>query len=249
MMDNERRLDWRPRHDERSRSFAIRSVTPVAPPRRTKLWRPGQILNQGFEGACVGFGWTAEALGSPVRVDLNRIRYPHVPSDPDQFARYVYRGAKEIDEWEGSAYEGTSVLAGAKIMKAVGLLREYRWAFHIEDVIDTLMVRGPVVIGVWWYDGMYDAPDGYLRISGPVVGGHCLVVVGYALAGATVAGIKNNLGEDAFVLQNSWGPEWGEEGLALIRASDLRWLLEDEGEACVPYKRSYGRQVAPQLLV
>ncbi len=237
----ERKLDWYPKHDPRSRGFALRSVVPTGIIRRNILWKPGTVLDQGEDGACVGFGWTHEALASPVRVDLKRAKAV-VPQDPDAFARWVYTQARKIDEWVGEDYDGTSVLAGAKIMQGAGFLSQYRWAFSVEDVIDALMTRGPVVIGVWWYTSMFEPDLGnVLDVYGLKAGGHCVLVVGYKLAAPELHG------EDGFWIQNSWGPGWGKNGLALISKSNMKFLLADEGEACVPFRRSYGR-LAPQLV-
>lgn len=227
-------LNWKPVFDERSKSFPIRTAIPERPKRRTKKWRNGVILDQGREGACVGFGWTAEALSTPVAVDLKRLKLD-APDDPTAFAQQIYRRAKQIDWWEGEDYEGTSVLAGAKAMKELGLLKEYRWCFNIEDVIDAILVRGPVVLGIYWYESMYDAPDGIVEVSGEIVGGHCITAVGFKLAKDSATG------EDTIILQNSWGYNWGNFGLAEIRVRDLKMLLDNDGEACVPFKRSYGR--------
>ncbi len=218
----------------------MRSITPKGIPRRDRLWKPGPILDQGYQGACVGFGWAAEAFASPVRVDLHRAK-AIVPQDPTDFAQWVYRQARKIDEWEGEDYDGTSVLAGAKIMQGAGFLKQYRWAFTMDEVIDALMIRGPVVIGVWWYDGMYDTRGRILEVGGEVVGGHCLLVVGYKVH------VEEFGGEPGFWLQNSWGDSWGQEGLALISKTDLAYLLGQEGEACIPFYRSYGR-IPPQLV-
>lgn len=238
----DRKFDWVPRHDPRSRLYSLREVIPRGVPRREKLWKPGLILDQGSEGACVGFGWTAEALASPVRVDLTRLKFPHArTADPTKFAQYVYRSAKLIDEWAGENYEGTSVLAGAKVMENVGLLKGYRWAFSLEEVTDALMLRGPVVIGIPWYDSMYETDGRVLKVDGQVVGGHCLLVIGYK---PNVPEFGNGPG---YWLQNSWGPLWGHQGLALINSVDLYLLLRQDGEACTPVYRSYGR-IAPQLV-
>jgi hypothetical protein len=230
----ERRLDWVPRFDERSKQYPIRGVMKTSVRRRNKLWTPGPIIDQGNEGACVGFGWTDEVLAAPVPVDLTRVK-KDVPRDPTAFALAAYNRAKEIDEYEGVDYEGTSVLAGAKVMGEYGLVKEYRWAFGINDVVDAVLAKGPVVLGIYWYDSMYDAPGGVLTVKGPIVGGHCLTAVGY-----TVKSPRLN-GEDGVVLQNSWGPTWGINGLAEIRVNDLAKLLDNDGEACVPSRRSYGR--------
>lgn len=228
----DRVLDWVPRHDPRSRAFMSRSVVERRP-LYNRLWRTGPILDQGYEGACVGFGWTAEALATPVPVDLLRVKAA-IPRDPHQLARHVYRYAQQIDEWEGESYEGTSVLAGAKVMRTIGTVREYRWAFGVQDVLDAIVRNGPVVLGTVWLDGMYEAPNGVLRPRGSVVGGHCYLAIGYRAYSPIVGG-------PSVVMQNSWGTSWGLGGVAHIAVADLADLLRQEGEACVPYRRSYGR--------
>ena len=233
-----RRFDWAPRHDPRSRSFAIRTEI-TRPARKTKRWTPGGILDQGFEGACVGFAWTGEAVATPVRVDLAAAA-TELPDEPHEFARAVYRNAQRIDEWEGEQYEGTSVLAGAKIMQGARFLPEYRWAFGIEDVIDALILRGPVVLGTWWYDGMFEPAEGVEVLPiGEQVGGHAYLATGYLHTGSIWAGRVAH--EPMIILQNSWGLGWGWNGQAVITAANLGALLRDDGEACVPWRRSYGR--------
>ena len=224
-----RKLDWAANYDERSRNFPIRGVVRSAVKRKNKLWKVGPILDQGQEGACVGFGWTAEALASPIRVDLSRIK-TRAPKEPNKFAQYVYAFAKTIDEFEGVDYDGTSVLAGAKSMQTFRLLKEYRWAFSIDEVIDGIIAKGPVVLGIPWYEGMYEAPNGILTVSGNLAGGHCILAVGYKVYPG---------GEDAVILQNSWGTSWGINGLAEIKVSELAKLVA-EGEACLPIKRAFG---------
>lgn len=227
-------FDWKPRFDERSKAYPVRDTIATPPKKRNKLWKIGPILDQGSEGACVGFGWSAEAFSTPVAVDLSRVR-ADVPRTPNQFALNTYHTAQKLDEWSGEAYDGTSVLAGAKALQQFGLLKEYRWAFSIEDVVDTILAKGPVVLGIHWFDGMYEAPNGVLSVSGPMVGGHCIAAVGFRLASDKLGG------EDGIILQNSWGADWGMKGLAEIRVSDLAALLNEDGEACVPSRRSYGR--------
>lgn len=120
-------------------------------------------------------------------------------------------------------------------MQSIGLLKKYRWAFSINDVILSLIYIGPVVLGIYWYESMCEAPNGILTPSGMLVGGHCLTAIGFYTSH------KDLDGDAGILLQNSWGREWGKEGLALIRVNDLNKLLLQDGEACVPFKRSYGR--------
>jgi hypothetical protein len=229
MANTDRTLDWKPRFDDRSRSFPIRGAValPSVPARKRLQWAvPPVPLNQGREGACVGFGWTHEAMATPVRV---------VFADGEKFARDTYRAAQRIDEWEGEAYEGTSVLAGAKVLVDSGYLKEYRWAFSPADVVLALHTSGPVVLGVNWYESMYGADHGIVRVDGALAGGHCI------LARAWAAPDEIFPDEQAIGLYNSWGPSWGDKGRAWMRYSDLERLMREGGEACVPFRRSYGR--------
>jgi len=222
------KLDWYPNHDQRSRDYPVRTAAAKALP-RFKQWAPGPVLDQGREGQCVAFGWVAEAMSTPVRVDFNKVKAAPV-KEPQRIASYIYKQAQAIDEWPGEDYDGTSVNAGAKIMRNLGLVKEYRWAFGVNDMIPAL-TKGPVVIGIPWYESMYEAPNGKVVIGGRNVGGHCLLVTGY----------DTRSGTPVYTWRNSWGNEYGTGGSAQISHNDLGFLLKQQGEACVVTKRSYGR--------
>lgn len=229
----DRVLDWAPSPDPRNRNYPMQATLRTAVRRRNKLWRPGPVLDQGREGACVGFAWAAEAFSTPVAVDLNRTA--KVPTkDPTQFARTLYRNAQKVDEWLGEDYSGTSVNAGAKAMREFGLVREYRWCADMDDLVGAVLSKGPVVIGTPWYSDMYEAPNGILTPGGILVGGHAILAVGYRHKDPRLDG------GDGVILQNSWGTSWGDGGRAVIRLDDLSELLAD-GEAAVAVRRSYGR--------
>lgn len=228
------RLDRLVEFDERSRNFAIRQVTPADVKPRT--WRLKQRLDQGAEGACVGFGWTHELDALPFKQDFDAT-----------FAReQVYWPAQRIDPWPGGSYpgaspvyEGTSVLAGAKTVQSAGYIGEYRWAFSVEDVLRALTHEGPVVLGTWWYASMFEPrPSGLLTVdpgSGRP-GGHCYMLRGWRRV-TRLPGEDGDVGPCVRVT-NSWGPDWGVNGEAFIRLDDLATLLADDGEACVPMART-----------
>lgn len=235
-----RTLDWKPRFDEKSKDYPIRGLMARPPKRKSKLWVVGPILDQGQEGACVGFGWTAKVLSEPFWFNLKTLPAP-IPTEPQGFALDTYNEAKKVDETPGENYEGTSVLAGAKVMQSRGVVKSYSWAFNVNDVIDGIIKKGPVVLGINWYDGMYDAINGVLSVSGNLAGGHCILAVGFRASSPTFNG------EDSIILQNSWGVSWGKQGLAEIRVSDLARLLSEQGEACLPLRKLY-RRARPSIV-
>lgn len=237
----DRRLDWRPRFDDRSKMYGIRPLIGTArPKRRATFWQEGTVMDQGEEGACVGFGWLAEVLAKPVAPEQQ-------PTEDfaNRLARFYYDEAKKIDEWEGEDYEGTSVLAGAKIMKEYELISEYRWCFNIDDIIDAVISKGPVVIGIPWYESMYRTnKDGLCGVSGNVVGGHCITLTGYDPA---MEFGRQTI--EVFRWRNSWGKEYGKDGSGYIRVSDLRRLFSEGGEACIPIVRNKPTLTYPPVSV
>ena len=227
-----RLLDWVSEHDPRSLAYPIRALIAGQPELKTVVWDTPAPLDQGQEGACVGFGWTGNVLSKPESVDLTKLTAVNIPV-PNDFARFIYAQAQKIDG-NPAPHEGSSVLAGAKEMANLGLVKEYRWALSIQDVVDTLVTSGPVVLGIDWHQGMYDAPGGVLTVDGPIVGGHCILAHGYSVKGEAFPD------EGGIRLLNSWGADWGDGGHAWIRVSALEHLLKTNGEACVPLTRSYG---------
>lgn len=222
-----RTFDWVSRHDERSRNYSIRTLV-EKPALKSRMWLQGVVLDQGAEGACVGFGWTASLLAKP---NQPKPQPPVLPTET--FARNVYYQARFVDEWPGESYEGTSVLAGAKILQARGLIDSYYWCFGIEDVKQAVVWAGPVVLGIPWYDSMYETqPNGVVQIGGRLVGGHCITLTGYHPR-AMIDGQRM----EVFRWRNSWGTEYGKNGSGFIRAADLATLLADQGEACVPVNK------------
>lgn len=224
----ERMLDRLPEFDPQSRKFGIAEVRHSVEPRK-RYWNHGALLDQGSEGACVGFGWTSELLSSPMPFKVDE-------ETGNRYALSIYHRARELDEWDGEDYSGTSVLAGAKAVKEKGYIKEYRWAFTTEQVRDAVIAEGPVVIGVNWYNSMYKTrPSGLVEVSGYIAGGHCIVLTGYNPR----ARLRGEPGyHEVFRWKNSWGSSYGVNGVGYIKIEDLDRLLNERGEACVPMQRS-----------
>ena len=215
--NEERVFDRVPEFDPRSLEYPIRTLV-ANKARRSYTWSVPVELDQGREGACVGFGWAHELAARPVQV-------PGITNDR---AFSIYRRAKQLDVWPGENYEGTSVIAGAKAVMELGYLKEYRWALGPgaanaeNDLALAVGYKGPAILGTYWYEGMME-PDvnGYLRPTGNIYGGHCYLVYGYNL-------------KTGYKVWNSWGT--GHYGN--ITPADMITLLANQGEACIPVLRS-----------
>lgn len=212
---NDPRLDRVVQFDEQSRKFPIRALVSAKKP-RSYTWRVNNWLDQGQEGACVGFSWSHELAGRPKEVS----------GITNDFARAIYRRARQLDEWPGEAYEGTSVLAGAKAVSEAGHLIEYRWAFGLDDLILAVGYQGPAILGINWYEGMFNTGNGdFIEPTGQIAGGHAIVCHGVSVKGRY------------FKLHNSWGKDWGNNGECKISFEDMYRLLHENGEACIPVIR------------
>ena len=214
-----RTLDRRQHFDEKSRDYPIRALfTPQPAVRRKRIWTPlSTPLDQGQEGECVAFSWLSELAATPWR---------H-PAD-NAAARALFQRIRACDRAMGNHWEqGASILAGAKVCRAEGAIREYRWCFGIDDVIETILRRGPVILGVEWYESMYDTdPGGLVRIGGPKAGEHAIMANGFWPDHPRFG--------DVAVWTNTWGPGYGLNGMGLIPVGKLDWLLQRGGEGCSP---------------
>lgn len=215
----DRRLARLRKFDPRSRKYSIAEVVGRKKP-RNHTWRCSVHLDQGQQSACIAFAVTHALIASRPSLKLT-----------DRFAiEQVYWESQRIDHWQGGSYpgakpkyEGAALLYCMKALRKNGYLSAYRWAFGLEQLILAVSWAGPVVVGISWFEDMYDpCKCGYLHPTGKHVGGHGMVCKGVDIA------------RGRFLMHNSWGATWGNKGDAWISFSDMNWLLERDGEAVIP---------------
>lgn len=187
-----------------SMAHAVDVGTPVP---TVKRWRTGPVLDQGAEGACVGFACkhllTAE---------------PHIQAGGPS-ARELYLESRLHDEFDDRLVpEGTSVRAGLQTLKRHGLIQAYWWAPNVDFLAAYIAHHGPAVVGTQWY-GYETESDSRVRLSGRAVGGHAWVITGY------------DLSESVFFGLNSWGESFGHEGQFYVTMSDFARELTRGGVA------------------
>lgn len=242
-----RTFDWAARFDPRSLNYrAAPGVT--AMPKTGRIWRHGPVLDQGQEGACVGYGCSGAVAAEPSsRAGVS-----------DTYARNWYHRAQRLDEWPGEAYEGTSVLAGCLVGRERKLWTGFRWAKAPSELAagigrDEL---GPAIIGVQWSEQLYDVPASGLLPADVKLDpnlGHCVLLFGYAPAWSDcspelradldaigLARAAELIRQPAFPLLNSWGESWGDGGVALAPAELVQRWVNARGEFGLPEGRTTG---------
>lgn len=221
------RLDALEHFDERSRSFRAGDVSPREI--RGRTWSVPAWLDQGREGACVGYAIAHELAGVPTKVAAS-----------DALALKIYHGAQDIDPWPEThkgGEGGTDLLSGIKIARDLGYYDEFRWAFTMEEGMRGVQ-RGPVLVAIPWLDSMFDTtPDGLLDCSGAEVGRHAVCWRGLLFKWRPTGSLRPL---EVVKIRNSWGMDWGQNGDCFIRLEDFDNLRRRRGEICVPVKRRGG---------
>ena len=173
-----------------------------------RQWNIGPIRDQGQEPMCVGFtGWAWEfTQPNDSWWDTQQ------PDGPTLYNLAQQNDGIPIPHW------GSTVLGLLKGLNSLGLIGSYLWATTLNDVITWLSLKGPVMVGTNWYEGMFN-PDanGFVQLTGNPIGGHAYMIYG----------VNND--ERYVYCQNSWGTGWGQGGLFKMSFADLNRLLFQEG--------------------
>lgn len=191
-----------------------------------------QILDQGREGACTGYGLAAVAHY------LLRVR-KIVPDTVQVSPRMLYAIARRYDEWAGEDYEGSSCRGAMKGWYKHGVCADTVWTagsnapqvlshetamdaalrplgayFRVNHKSLVAMHAAISEVGVLYASASVHTgwekvgQDGRIPFEDGLLGGHAFAIVAYD--------------QDGFWIQNSWGKTWGYEGFAHISYED--WL-------------------------
>jgi hypothetical protein len=206
------------------------------------------VLDQNVEGACVGFA-LATVINVCQNLHYRRRPVKEKKPEPVSY-RMLYEMARRYDEWQGENYEGTSLRGAMKGWHQHGVASAESWpyeskrngraipdrAFTLERAQDAL--RRPlgayyrildsdvshmqaalaeadaVLASAWIHPGWQDdrliskGQNGLKRIPAQTgkIGLHAFAIVGYTA--------------DGFIVQNSWGEDWGSGGYALLSYED-----------------------------
>ena len=103
----------------------------------------------------------------------------------------------------------------------------YKQFETIQEIKEEIVTNGPVEAGFTVYDDFLSYKSGvYKRTSNNVLGGHAVKIVGFGVED----GVEN--GDEYWIVANSWGPKWGEDGFFRIKIGECDF--ESEIHAGVP---------------
>jgi hypothetical protein len=184
--------------------------------------RHGAVLDQGNLGSCTGNAGIGDLMTDPCAGTTNSPRY----TLDETGAVQLYSDATAADGYPGQYPPddtGSDGLTIAKVLKKSGLISGYQHTFTIDDALKALS-QYPLMVGTQWMNSMFN-PDanGVLTVDkgSGVAGGHEYVVDEYDAT------------RDMVGFTNSWGNGWGLAGRAYMKADDLGWLLEQQGDVIV----------------
>lgn len=200
--------------DDRSRQFMTRSLVGRTA-RFKRVWTTRkEPLDQGQEGECVGFSMAGELAANPAAYEVT-----------NSTGHKIFAAARAVDQSEGRNFpEGATVIAGLKACQRAKYFKSYGWNFGIDDTINWIVRRGPVVLGINWHESMYETDSkGLIDVDGPIVGGHAIMANGFWPAHPTFG--------DVLVLTNSWGRSWGVSGRGYLPVESADHLLKEDGES------------------
>ncbi|WP_211101818.1 C1 family peptidase [Azospirillum baldaniorum] len=200
------------------------------------------VRDQGASSSCTGY-----ALAHVIDCLIARAVIAERPKRVS--ARMLYEMAKRNDEWTGTAYEGSSVrgaLSGfyrngvcserlapdaaqedsewaltyemAKEAREIRLGAYYRVQPDLSDYHAALNEIGVVYVSAQIHGNWSSPLDGRIKPGGEPAGGHAFAIVGYD--------------DKGFWVLNSWGPQWGKNGIAHWRYEDWAanvmdaWVLQ-----------------------
>lgn len=205
------------------------------------------ILDQGTEGACTGFGlacvinfllWSRQ-WRQPALLGLE---FPAPQPIQRVSPRMLYHLARFYDEWPGEDYEGSSCRGAMKGWHRHGVCSEALWPYSdkrgrfvpprkgwqedaalrtlgayyridrksVNDLQAAVYETGAVYVSADVHAGWKvrkNAPTlPVIRLGDAPIGGHAFAIVGYTV--------------DGFIIQNSWGGDWGYHGFAILTYED-----------------------------
>ena len=218
-------LGWRPSpFDERDwKPETLRAMVKLGVV-KPMAWETPVWLYQGDKPRCVGYSgatfWASAGSKAGIKPDV---------TNADGDALYL---ECKIEDGEPGVENGSTLRSLANVLKRRGIIDAYSLTNNCTDVKEWVSNYGCAILGIWWYEGMFN-PDseGFIHPTGSKAGGHAIV--------------KRAREIDRGRLHNTWSKDWGQEGECWLSDANLQMLMNDQGEALLTVKIEPGILPAP----
>ncbi len=191
------------------------------------------VKNQGSRNTCWAFA-TFGSLESQIKQHLNEEedfsednlvyhhgfdRGPDAGGNIDMSAAYLSRFAGPVSEAD-DPYDDQSEDTGLSPLRYIDnvvFLPVRSGAGDIDYIKQAVMDHGGIYSNIYWNQGYYNS-DGntYYYTGSSTYSNHAIVIVGWDDT-KTVAGAPGN---GAFIVRNSWGQNWGDNGYFYVSYHD-----------------------------
>jgi len=233
-----------------ARDYSISRLVPKAPifiPEEHVVLRPAAIKNQGEIGSCVGHALaSAREIGEALQKHICELspgyiyanREAHTYFDEGMIPREAIASLKKsgVPKLQLFPYNDTYPSLKKKLdekKEACDLDAEphritaYAQVYSIMDIKTALLELGAVPVSYSLYNSFYSvSSDGIVPIPNRTkeywIGNHMMLIIGWKKIG----------GVERWIVLNSWGQRWGDNGLCYIptKGYDINeaWSLTDE---------------------
>jgi C1A family cysteine protease len=222
---------WKPKLPSiRYALYSARVEAQALPPKVDLRPECPPVYDQGQLGSCTGNGWAAA-------VQFLRMKQKLPDFTPSRL--FIYYNER-VDDGDVPQDNGAAISDGADVVRRLGCPDEKLWPYDITKFADVppapvftaakqhlvlqvqqvsqdltsmkeVLASGlPIVVGFVVYESFESAAvakSGIVPIPGhheKKVGGHCVVLVGY------------DDSTSMFIVRNSWGTSWGQEGYFMM---------------------------------
>ena len=230
-----RNYGWKrqlPDHRDPQYKVAMACERATAYPPRTDLrlsFPP--VFNQQDLGSCTSNSWMG-------LVGYNRI-VKKLPLWPNSGSRLFHYYNERVQDGDVEEDDGSTLRTGAQVLQKLGICDENLWPYiesqfttkptqevyaaaagwkaevcaqlnGLGDMLTCLAAGHPFVFGFSVYDGFESqevAETGILNLPTPseqMLGGHAVCACGYSIP------------DQHFIVRNSWGPGWGQQGYFMM---------------------------------
>lgn len=232
------KLGWVPdKYDPRDLKFTRETLLPIKTVYLSTKYKLPPVYDQGQLGSC-----TANALAGLVHYDLLNHNDQNKQSIFRPSRLFIYYFERAL-EGTISTDSGAEIRDGIKVLSSKGAPSEDLWPYDIDLfavepptqsitqalkyeaityenidntnkqlLVNALLEGFPIAFGIVVYNSFISeqvAGNGIVPMPAPgepIAGGHAMIIVGYSTE------------YDSFIVRNSWGTDWGQNGYCRIPA-------------------------------